>query len=385
MALFIGLMSGTSLDGVDAVLVDLGERTAHALEPAPALTVRAHVHRPFAPALREQLLALNTRGASNELHRAALAANGVSAAYAEVVQECLTAAGVAANQVHAIGAHGQTVRHQPDPGNPLAAYTIQLLNGALLAELTGLDVVCDFRSRDVAAGGQGAPLVPAFHAAMFSAPTHRAVLNLGGIANLTLLPPTGSVSGFDCGPANGLLDGWCERHLGRSFDEGGQYAASAAPDAALLAHLMTEPYFAAPPPKSTGRDLFNMAWLDDKLAQTVPCSAAVVQSTLASLVAVSVAGDLMRHAGATTELFVCGGGAFNRDLMMRLGRALPGIRIDTTAALGLPPDQVEACAFAWLAQAYLRGHDGNLPSVTGAQGQRPLGAWYRQRNTELER
>ncbi len=369
----IGLMSGTSIDGVDGVVVDIAD--------GGGLVVHAHTHSPFEPALRAELLALNATGGKDELHRAECAANGVSAAYAAVVQQLVAHSSRRRSDIAAIGAHGQTVRHQPDPRDPLSAYTTQLLNGALLAELTGIDVVCDLRSRDVAAGGQGAPLVPAFHAAMFRHATiPRAVVNLGGIANLTLLPAGDQtqqpVTGFDCGPANGLMDGWCERHTGARFDDAGQWAASAAPDASLLRALASEPYFAAAPPKSTGRDLFHLDWLAAKLALFAGLSPATVQSTLCTLTADSVAADLRRHAPGTRELYACGGGAFNVELMRRLASALPAIRVDSTAALGLPPTEVEASAFAWLAHAFLHRMPGNLPSVTGARGHRILGALY---------
>jgi anhydro-N-acetylmuramic acid kinase len=365
----IGLMSGTSIDGVDGVLVGIAD--------GGGFVVHAHAHRPFDPILRAELLALNTAGGSDELRRAALAANGMSVAYAGVVNQLLADSGRLGSEITAIGAHGQTVRHQPDPANPVSAYTTQLLNGALLAELAGIDVVGDLRSRDVAAGGQGAPLVPAFHAAMFRHATiARAVVNLGGIANLTLLPPSGPVIGFDCGPANGLMDGWCERHTGARFDDAGRWAASAAPDAALLAALVSEPYFAAAPPKSTGRDLFHLDWLNAKLARFPGLDPATVQSTLCTLAADSVATDLRRHAPTTRELYACGGGAFNAELMRRLQQALPSVTVDSTAALGLPPDQVEASAFAWLAHTFVQRLPGNLPSVTGARGARILGALY---------
>ena len=259
MALYIGLMSGTSLDGVDGVLAELSS-TPSAAGP---MRVLAHHHQAFAPALREQLLRLNTRG-DDELHRAALATNALVRDYADVVARLRE---VATAPVIAVGAHGQTVRHRPGAFDG-TGYTLQLMNGALLAELAGIDVVCDFRSRDVAAGGQGAPLVPALHAALFATPGEDvAVLNLGGIANLSLLPANGPVQGFDCGPANALLDGWCQRHLARDFDDDGRWAASGAVDQPLLQRLLAEPYLALPPPKSTGRDLFDMAWLDGHLAQ----------------------------------------------------------------------------------------------------------------------
>ncbi len=365
MAWYIGLMSGTSLDGVDAVLAE-GE------DDTPALRAKAHAHRPFPDALRAELLALNHSG-PDELHRAALAANGLVRVYAEVVDELLAAAGLPAAGVRAIGAHGQTVRHRPGAFDG-TGYTLQLMNGALLAELCGIDAVCDFRSRDVAAGGQGAPLVPAFHAACFGAPgQHRAVLNLGGIANLSLLPADGRVLGFDTGPANVLMDGWCQRHRGQAYDADGAWAAGGQVDEALLQRWMAEPFFALQPPKSTGRDLFDMRWLDARL-----CEGAVaprdVMATLAELTARTVADALRQHAPATGELFVAGGGALNGHLLRRLAALLPGVRVQTSAALGVPPDQMEALAFAWLARACMERQPGNRPEVTGARGPRVLGA-----------
>ena len=377
MALFVGLMSGTSLDGVDGVLADWS---------GPQPQVLAHAHEAFGPNARLELLALNTAG-HNELHRAALAANEVSRRYAEVVQRLLQTTGLTAKDVSAIGAHGQTVRHQPQAFDG-TGYTWQLINGALLAELTGIGTVCDLRSRDVAAGGQGAPLVPAFHASLFGCPgQHVAVLNIGGIANLTLLPADGRITGFDCGPGNALMDGWCERHTGQAFDEGGRWAATGRIDVALLQRLLEEPFFAKTPPKSTGRDLLHLAWLEQALRSEhaervgqagLPGAWAPqdVQATLAELTACCAATDLRRHAPLTTRLLVCGGGAFNQHLMERLAQCLPGVTVSTTDQHGVPPDQVEALAFAWLARAYVAGLPGNLPAVTGARGPRVLGAWY---------
>jgi anhydro-N-acetylmuramic acid kinase len=319
--------------------------------------------------LRSELLALNRSGA-DELHRAALAANALMRFYAEAVKAVL-----ADESASAIGAHGQTVRHRPREFDG-TGYTVQLINGALLAETTGIDVVCDFRSRDVAAGGEGAPLVPAFHAARFGkAGTDRAVLNLGGIANLTLLPGAGTVLGFDCGPANLLLDAWCLRHRSQPYDAGGAWAASGQVDAALLARLLDDPYFARRPPKSTGRDLFDAAWLDQRLGDS-SISPQDVMATLAELTARSVADALMGQAPATRELFVCGGGAYNAHLMARLVSLLRTMTVLGTQAVGVAPDQVEALAFAWLARAFVAHEAGNLPAVTGARGPRVLGALY---------
>lgn len=366
--LFAGLMSGTSLDGVDAVLVCWPQGTQGRPE------VLAHLHRPFEPTLRAELMALNQSG-PDELRRAALAANGVALAYAQVLEQLLAQARVPASAVQAVGAHGQTVRHQP-VGTPAERFTIQLLNAALLAERAGIDVVCDFRSRDVAAGGQGAPLVPAFHAALFGhGGVDQAVLNLGGIGNLTLLWGDGRIGGFDCGPGNVLLDLWSERHLGRAMDEGGRWAAGGQVDAALLQALLSEPFLALLPPKSTGRDLFHAAWLQPRLAQTT-ASPQDVQATLAEFSARAAADALQRTLPTATRLTVCGGGAFNTDLMQRLARLLPQVSVRSSGAAGLPPDQVEAVAFAWLAQAFVRREPGNRIEVTGASGLRVLGALH---------
>ena len=363
MALFIGLMSGTSLDGVDGVLAEVS---------ADRIAVESHHHQPFEPALRAELLALNAPGA-DELHRAALAANALMRLYAQAAGSLLAAAGRAASEVSAIGAHGQTVRHRPREFDT-TGYTTQLANGALLAELTGIDVVCDFRSRDVAAGGEGAPLVPAFHAQRFGVPGRDvAVLNIGGIANLTLLPATGTVRGFDCGPGNALMDLWCQRHRGQAFDDDGAWAASGRADPALLATLLAEPFFARRPPKSSGRDLFNDGWLQARL---LPLAPEDVMATLAELTVRCAADSILREAPATTTLLVCGGGAFNGHLMRRLALRFPGLAVRSTADEGVPPDQVEALAFAWLAWAFGERRAGNLTAVTGARGERVLGALY---------
>jgi anhydro-N-acetylmuramic acid kinase len=372
MACWLGLMSGTSLDGVDAVLADDSFRDL------------AHLHLPFPAGLRAQLLALNTPG-DNELHGAALAANGLSRLYAQAVQSLLHQAGVPASEVRALGAHGQTVRHQPGLHDG-CGYTLQLINGALLAELCGIDVVCDFRSRDVAAGGQGAPLVPAFHAARFGQPGQDvAVLNLGGMANLSLLPANGAASGFDCGPGNVLLDLWCQQQRGRAFDAAGAWAASGHVHQPLLAAALAEPFFALPPPKSTGRELFDAAWLARWLVSTPtpagPGAAAIsaqdVAATLAELTAISAAQPLRALLPGVQRLLVCGGGAYNLHLLSRLQALLgPGVAVESTAAVGLAPERVEALAFAWLACAHMKREPGNLPVVTGARGPRVLGALY---------
>lgn len=368
MALFGGLMSGTSLDGVDAVLVEFPEGA-----PMRAL---AHVALPMPAALQAELLALNAPG-EQELHRAALAGNAIARLYAEATQALLRAAGRTPPEIAALGAHGQTVRHRPGEFDG-TGYTSQLLNGALLAELSGIDVVCDLRSRDVAAGGQGAPLVPAFHAARFAEPgATTAVLNIGGIANLSLLHADGRLGGFDCGPGNVLMDLWCLRHRGAPYDADGAWAASGTVLPSMLAQALAEPFFARQPPKSTGRDLFHADWLDRLLTRHGAVSAATdVQATLAELTVRTATDALLRHAPDAQRLLVCGGGALNGHLMRRLAALLPGVTVQSSGAAGLPPLQVEACAFAWLAQAFTQRVPANRPEVTGARGLRLLGALY---------
>ena len=367
--LYIGLMSGTSLDGVDGVLVDFAVA-------APACgKILAHAHAPFDAALRAELLALNA-STSNELARAALAANALARGYAGNVAELLRAADVSRADVCAVGAHGQTVRHQPKAGDGIG-FTVQLNNPALLAELCGIDVVADFRSRDIAAGGQGAPLVPAFHRAAFARTGETvAVLNLGGISNLTVLADDATI-GFDCGPGNALLDHWCERHTGHAFDADGRWASSGRVIAALLDAMLATAYFDLPPPKSTGRDLFNPEWLAPLLARyATPARPEDVQATLAELTAVTVARAIRTHAGAARELWVCGGGAFNAHVLQRLAALTAALRVRSTSESGIPPTQVEAAAFAWLARRFVHRLPGNLSGVTGAAGPRVLGALY---------
>ncbi len=370
--IFIGLMSGTSMDGVDGVVARFSA------DPHEPLGVLAHAHRPFAAELAAELLALNSAG-PNELHRAALAANALVRVYAGVVHDLLQQSSIGPSAVTAIGAHGQTMRHQPQAFDG-CGYTLQLNNPALLAELTGIDVVADFRSRDVAAGGQGAPLVPAFHRGVFARAGHTvAVINVGGISNLTVLAASGNTVGFDCGPGNALMDHWCRQHTGRAFDDAGRWAAGGSVVPALLSALQAEPYFALPPPKSTGRELFNAAWLQarlDTLPSSNTCTAQDVQATLAELTAWACADAVDRHATGAGQVLVCGGGAFNQHLMHRLSGRLPGAVVAPTDAAGLPASQVEAAAFAWLAKACVERRAGNLASVTGAAGPRVLGAVY---------
>ncbi len=356
-SLYIGLMSGTSLDGADGVLTSFDG------------TLQA-AHVPFPDGLRQELLALQA-ATDNEIHREALAANRIAGLYADCVRELLAKAGVSASQVTAIGAHGQTIRHRPE-----LAYTRQINNPALLAELTGIDVIADFRSRDVAAGGQGAPLVPAFHQAVFGSQDEtRVVANIGGIGNISVLRADGSVLGYDTGPGNVLLDLWVATHLGKPYDLNGNWAASGRVHAALLDELLNEPYLALPAPKSTGRDLFNAAWLQQKLSRFPDLPPADIQATLCAFTARTLANAIAREAPQAGAVYVCGGGALNGCLMESL-HAMLGKPVMSTEALGIAPMQVEAIAFAWLAARFCDRLPGNLPAVTGARGPRLLGALY---------
>ena len=363
---YIGLMSGTSLDGVDGVLVDFS--------PAVPLVIE-HASMPFPAALRAELLALNTSGA-DELHRAALAGNALMRVYEQVVGDLLTGGGTAAADIRAIGAHGQTVRHRPQEFDG-TGYTLQLCQPALLAELTGIDVVADFRSRDVAAGGQGAPLAPFFHQSLFGQRGDTVgVLNIGGISNVTLLRADGSMLGFDCGPGNALMDAWCMRHTGAAYDDDGAWAATGKVLPALLDLLLADPYFRKPPPKSTGRDLFNPAWLDAQLRAFSNARPVDVQATLAELTAAACSGDVLRHQPDLRQLIVCGGGALNGHLVRRLRALLPDAQVSSSADRGLAPLQVEATAFAWLARKSVLREKLELKSTTGAKGARVLGCVY---------
>lgn len=365
--LFIGIMSGTSLDGIDVVLADFSNN---------AVRLVGHLRRDFAPELRAVLTALQSSG-KDELHRSAIAAQHLGRTYALAITELLHRSAVEPEQVRAAGVHGQTVRHQPEAG-----YTIQLNAPALVAELTGIDVIADFRSRDMAAGGQGAPLVPGFHAAVFRAPFARAVVNVGGIANLTGLPATASdeaIIGFDCGPGNVLLDLWVARHRGQRLDRDGEWAAQGHSQAGLLNALLDEPYFLREPPKSTGRDLFNAQWLERKLQRYDPgatINPRDVQASLTRLTAVTIAQSMQRCWPHTQELVVCGGGAFNTCLMRMLVEECAPVPVISSAALGIAPDHVESLAFAWLAREHVLGRNGNLTAVTGARAPRILGARY---------
>ncbi len=367
-ALYLGLMSGTSADGIDAALVRFeGE--------GRALRCQLVRGRTFAwdEATRTRLVALGQGADTVSLDALGALDATVALAFADAALALLQDAGIPRGRVRAIGSHGQTIRHRPQADPP---FTWQLGDGNVIAERSGIDPGADFRRRDGAAGGQGAPLMPAFHAALLGSPQEdRAVLNLGGIANFTLLPVGGEVRGFDTGPANALMDAWCERHTGRAYDADGAFAASGQVDAALLARLLADPWFAQPPPKSTGREHFHLEWLQARMGETA-LSPADVQATLLDLTARTVADALQMTQPDTRRVLVCGGGVRNAALMARLAAYLPQAIVESTAMHGLEPDYVEAMGFAWLARETLAGRPGNLPAVTGASGRRILGTVF---------
>ena len=360
--LFIGLMSGTSMDGIDAALVSFD---------AARLEILATHQHGYPSDLRSELIAARSdaslRACSDvpELHER------VGRCFGEAACELLAQSGFDPAAIKAIGSHGQTLRHAPHADPP---YSLQIGDADIIAHATGIKTVADFRRADIEAGGQGAPLAPAFHEWLFrKTGTTRIVLNIGGIANITVLHGDGRpTTGFDTGPGNTLLDAWIDRHKSVPFDTGGNWAATATVAANLLAMLLNDPYFSAPPPKSTGFEYFNLDWLDR--ADVERYDPAVVQATLSQLTADTIAADVRKAAPDAAELLVCGGGVHNGDLMRRLEDALPGIAVQSTAVEGLDPDWVEAVAFAWLAMRNLQGQPGNLPAVTGAAHSAVLGS-----------
>ena len=362
-------MSGTSLDGVDAALTEFSSGSAcRAIETFSL---------PFNNELRQELLDLHQSG-FNELERTALAGNALAKIYAEAVNGLLKKAGVANHQIEAIGCHGQTIRHRPELG-----FTLQIGNAALLAEVCGIDVIADFRSRDIAAGGQGAPLVPAFHAAQFGNNAPTVILNIGGIANISILPNDSkqSIIGFDTGPGNALMDHWTLTHLNQSFDKNGTWANSGTIIPALLESFLSDDYFSKKAPKSTGRDLFNPSWLGHHLQKNAMENARPedIQATLLALTAKSIASHIQEYAPTTQRVLICGGGVKNIALLNLLKEYcsfIPTQNITSTESCGIDPQTVEAAAFAWLAWAHKTKQPANLPAVTGAKGLRILGAIY---------
>lgn len=361
--LHIGIMSGTSLDGVDIALTRFSE------QPRRATLVGA-LCMPFSSSLRNDLLSLCQPGA-DEIRRAGLAAEQWARLAAEGVHRLLARHDVEATRISAIGSHGQTIRHHPESG-----FSVQIGAPALLAELCGIEVITDFRSRDLAAGGQGAPLVPAFHAWLLQDPAQsRALVNVGGFANLTLLGTDGRIRGFDSGPGNVLMDHWAQRHIGQPFDSNGDWARTGQVLPELLEQMLADTYFQRPAPKSTGREYFHEDWLQQHLSRR-NAAPADVQATLLELTARTIADALASCGPLPAALHVCGGGAHNGLLLERLQSLLGDCRVSTTAQLGVDPDWMEAMAFAWLAWRCQQRLSGNLPAVTGARGERILGAIY---------
>jgi anhydro-N-acetylmuramic acid kinase len=358
--LYVGIMSGTSLDGIDTALVEITDGS---------LALLGTHYEAYPESLKESLLTLH-QASANELHHCQLVANELAHKYASATLSLLAKAKILPQQIRAIGCHGQTIRHRPEDG-----YTIQLGNAALLAEHSGITVVNDFRSRDIAAGGQGAPLVPAFHHKMLRHPSiHRVIVNIGGISNLTNLAPGVVTSGFDCGPGNLLMDAWIKRHRGLAYDADGDWANSGTPIPSLLASLLAEPYLHLPPPKSCGRDLFNIGWLEQHLqGNEAPED---VQSTLLTLTGQAICDAIKHHCPGTQEVYLCGGGAHNQALIHFLAKTLPDCEIKLTDEIGIEADWLEAIAFAWLAQQTLSGLCANLPEATGARHPCILGAIY---------
>ena len=365
---YIGLMSGTSADGIDAVLASF------ATDPPRIVQT---LNRPYSDDVRQKISSLTLPG-DNEIERMGALDHMLASAFADCVRDLLDNSGISAKDVSAIGSHGQTLRHHPDNATP---FSLQLGNPSLIAELTGIDTVADFRARDIAAGGQGAPLVPAFHNTVFrSANANRVIINIGGIANISYLPADEKkpVTGFDTGPGNTLLDLWVQKHLGRNYDDDGAWASEGKIAPTLLANLLADAYFGRQPPKSTGKEYFNLAWLQQAIDESESSPAtADVQATLVKLTANSIAGAIKSHARDSDEAYVCGGGSHNTVLMESLAQCLAPLSLATTADLGIDPDWVEAMAFAWLAKQTIEGKAGNLPSVTGAKHPVILGGIYK--------
>ncbi|MFV8819767.1 anhydro-N-acetylmuramic acid kinase [Haliea sp. E17] len=366
--LFIGLLSGTSVDAIDCALVEIDHRVQ-------LLHSREY---PIPEAIREEIAAISHSG-DREIERMGILDRQLGQLLGTAANQLIAAAGVTAPEVTAIGSHGQTIRHRPASGGhaPETSFTLQIGDPNSIAELTGITTVADFRRRDMAAGGEGAPLAPAFHAHAFAAPdTRRAIVNIGGIANISLLDGARLIAGFDSGPGNTLMDHWIARHRGQHFDRDGQWAASGRVDPGLLRVLLQHPYLQRSGPRSTGKEAFNLAWLDAILGASPATAAQDVQATLCEFTAASIAAPILQAAVPVDEIYICGGGAHNRDLMGRLARLLAPRAVGDTDALGIHPDWVEAAAFAWLAQRRLGGLPGNAPIVTGAKGERVLGAIY---------
>ncbi len=366
-ALFVGLMSGTSIDSVDAVLI---------LCSSSSIELRSTLEHPIPTDLRQSIADISQAG-SNEIERMGVLDRQIGALFADACNALLRRAGVAPEAITAIGSHGQTIRHRPPSGGNPTAFTLQIGDPNTIAEQTGITTIADFRRRDVAAGGEGAPLAPAFHAAAFArAGVNRAIVNIGGIANISLLAGETLLTGFDTGPGNTLLDHWISRHQGHRYDRHGSWSAQGQLQTALLERLQTHPYLACRGPRSTGKETFNTGWLDECLSQLPVYAPQDVQATLAAFTAQCITDSIVTSGLTVEEVYVCGGGAYNTDLMRRLHKQLAPAQLGSTAALGIAPEWVEGAAFAWLAWRTLSGLSGNASVVTGALGERLLGGIY---------
>lgn len=364
--LFVGVMSGTSADGIDTVLVDFSQ-------PAPALLAKHSLA--FSQGLRADIIAL-CASSDGEVDKLGQLDVALAQQYAQAVNELLHNANIQASQVTAIGCHGQTIRHRPVIGASIThPFSLQIGDPHTLAALTGISTVSDFRRKDVALGGQGAPLVPAFHSAMFQSKTvNRCIVNIGGIANITSLPVSGRITGYDTGPGNTLMDAWVEQSLGKKFDEGGQWAATGQVNRELLNHLLSHPYFAKPAPKSTGREEFHLPFVRSCLAKiSNEISNKDVQATLLELTAITICNEIQQHS-PRSELIICGGGAYNSALVKRIGVLHTGGGVASSETQGVAPTWVEAMAFAWLAMRRVEHLPGNVPEVTGASRLAVLGS-----------
>ena len=364
--LYIGLMSGTSMDGIDAILVSFDEAKT---------TIKGHIHLPWEASTKSELKRLSLPG-ENEIDRLGVADIEVASQFAAAVSLLLNKTGIERSQIRAIGSHGQTIRHRPEAQHP---FTLQIGDPNYLSEQTGITVVADFRRRDMAAGGQGAPLAPAFHADRFHDPSEqRVILNLGGIANITVLPKqlTDGVIGLDTGPANTLMDAWIMHCREHPFDEAGAWAASGEVPNELFSQLLSEPYFTQPAPKSTGPELFNLTWLKQRCPNLQQYKPEDIQATLCALTVETIAQAIDQYAADCCRVVCCGGGTENHYLMQQLQQRLAGLPVEETTRYGIAPDQIEATAFAWLAHQTLDGLNNNLPSVTGATHAVILGGIY---------
>ncbi len=362
--LFIGLLSGTSVDGIDAGLFEFGASNN--------IILRGSYHQPYPPEIRDAILRLSQPG-DNEIDRMGALDIAIGELFAKAASTVIKQEGIPSKRIKAIGSHGQTIRHRP---NQKHAFSLQVGDPNTIAQTSGITTVADMRRMDIAAGGQGAPLAPAFHqAAFYTSSERRCIINIGGISNISVLhDDCNKVVGYDTGPGNILMDSWVSTHRHRDYDENGDWAKTGSVNDALLHQLMSHPYLQKTFPKSTGREDFNRAWLEQVLSKLSPITAEDVQASLCEFTALSLSQSIQDHV--IDAAYICGGGAHNQTLMQRISAHLPDIKVDTTSALKINPDWVEAGLFAWLAKQRIDGRKTNLTSVTGASHSTVLGAIY---------